>query len=235
LSLLFLYDLFWVFFSESIFHKNVMVTVATKQASNPLQQIGEKMGVSALASITRHVDLPLKLILPTWDGTGSMSVLGLGDIAMPGILCSLALRCDCSHQPHFSRDGTKEREYEHDDEEEEDEEEAGEEEAEGSVININPADRLLSSSVPPCDHRSMLFQQTAQTPMRRRLLFVFALGGYTVGLSAAFAASRYWATPQPALIYIVPGVILPLCWRAHAEGRFRQLWIGPKLDEKGNQ
>jgi len=225
LSLLFLYDLFWVFYSESIFQKNVMVEVATKQASNPLQQIGERMGVSALASITRHVDLPLKLILPTWDGTGGMSVLGLGDIAMPGILCSLALRCDCSPQQQpFSRDGTKEREYERDLEEES-----------GEGV-INPSDRLLSSSsaspavIDHHFHSALLLPQAAPTGRR---LFGFALSGYALGLSAAFAASSYWATPQPALIYIVPGVILPLCWRAHAEGRFQLLWVGPKIEKPG--
>lgn len=34
LCALFVYDIFWVFFSEGIFGGNVMVTVATKEATN---------------------------------------------------------------------------------------------------------------------------------------------------------------------------------------------------------
>jgi hypothetical protein len=34
---LFIYDIFWVFFSSSFFADNVMVAVATKKADNPAQ------------------------------------------------------------------------------------------------------------------------------------------------------------------------------------------------------
>lgn len=42
---LFVYDIFWVFFSSSFFADNVMVAVATKKADNPAQ-VGDARSVS---------------------------------------------------------------------------------------------------------------------------------------------------------------------------------------------
>mmetsp|Transcript_1630 Transcript_1630/g.3693 ORF Transcript_1630/g.3693 Transcript_1630/m.3693 type:complete len:506 (-) Transcript_1630:34-1551(-) len=70
---LFVYDVFWVFGSTSVFGSNVMVTVAT--------------GVQA----------PIKLMFPrSQDGCGNMefSMLGLGDIVVPGVTISLLAKFD---------------------------------------------------------------------------------------------------------------------------------------------
>lgn len=62
LGLLFVYDVFWVFVSPSIFKGNsVMVVVAT------------------------GLDLPIKLVAPSFDKFQSCSLLGLGDMVIPGL------------------------------------------------------------------------------------------------------------------------------------------------------
>eukprot|EP00249_Psilotum_nudum_P015932 c25586_g1_i1 orf=362-1420(+) len=63
---LFFYDIFWVFFTP------VMVSVA------------------------KSFDAPIKLLFPTGDATKPFSMLGLGDIVVPGIFVALALRFDIS-------------------------------------------------------------------------------------------------------------------------------------------
>ncbi|CAL1400375.1 unnamed protein product [Linum trigynum] len=63
---LFVYDIFWVFFTP------VMVSVA------------------------KSFDAPIKLLFPTADATRPYSMLGLGDIVIPGIFVALALRFDVS-------------------------------------------------------------------------------------------------------------------------------------------
>lgn len=63
---LFVYDIFWVFFTP------VMVSVA------------------------KSFDAPIKLLFPTGDATRPFSLLGLGDIVIPGIFVALALRYDVS-------------------------------------------------------------------------------------------------------------------------------------------
>eukprot|EP00948_MAST-09A_sp_MAST-9A-sp1_P002708 g2708.t1 len=72
---LFVYDIFWVFGSESVFGSNVMVTVA------------------------KGVNAPILLKFPLkFDDTDStklvFSMLGLGDIVVPGLFLSLLARFD---------------------------------------------------------------------------------------------------------------------------------------------
>jgi len=70
---LFLYDIFWVFGSKSVFGSNVMVSVAT------------------------GVEAPIKLMFPRdASGCGHLrhSMLGLGDIVVPGIYIAFLAKWD---------------------------------------------------------------------------------------------------------------------------------------------
>merc|ERR1712066_850439 len=70
---LFWYDVFWVFGSKSVFGSNVMVTVA------------------------KGVEAPIKLMFPrSLNGCGSLnhSMLGLGDIVVPGIFLAFLAKWD---------------------------------------------------------------------------------------------------------------------------------------------
>lgn len=76
LSGLFIYDIFWVFGSESVFGSNVMVSVA------------------------KNFEGPIKLVFPRFVGAGpkDTSMLGLGDIVIPGLFVALMLRFDTRHE-----------------------------------------------------------------------------------------------------------------------------------------
>jgi hypothetical protein len=63
------YDVFWVYLSSYFFGKNVMVTVAG------------------------GVDLPIKIVVPYFKGVG-FSMIGLGDMVLPGLLTGFLLRFD---------------------------------------------------------------------------------------------------------------------------------------------
>ncbi|KAL3154845.1 hypothetical protein ABBQ38_011386 [Trebouxia sp. C0009 RCD-2024] len=82
---LLLYDVFWVFGSKSVIGDNVMLTVATSDI----------------------VSGPTRLLFPRIaGGTGEasnfpFSLLGLGDIAVPGLLACLALRYDASRSTNM--------------------------------------------------------------------------------------------------------------------------------------
>lgn len=71
LSLLLLYDLFWVFYSEYFFNKNVMVEVATKSAINPLHSFGVEYNISILKSFQSKLQLPIKLLMASSLEPGS--------------------------------------------------------------------------------------------------------------------------------------------------------------------
>uniref|UniRef100_A0A0D9VMV2 PA domain-containing protein n=1 Tax=Leersia perrieri TaxID=77586 RepID=A0A0D9VMV2_9ORYZ len=76
LSCSFLYDIFWVFISKMWFHESVMIVVAR----------GDK---------TDEDGVPMLLKIPRmFDPWGGFSIIGFGDILLPGLLIAFALRYD---------------------------------------------------------------------------------------------------------------------------------------------
>ena len=85
---LFVYDIFWVFFSERFFGANVMVSVATQQASNPVHTVANSLSLPGLQLITKKLELPVKIVFPRnlfggaspSGNTADFMMLGLGDM-----------------------------------------------------------------------------------------------------------------------------------------------------------
>merc|ERR1719356_648456 len=95
LSGLLLYDVFWVFFSQYVFSANVMVKVATRPADNPMGMMARKVGWSnGMAHSAPRLSLPGKLVFPSSHTAGHFSMLGLGDVVMPGLLLCFVMRYD---------------------------------------------------------------------------------------------------------------------------------------------
>ncbi|XP_059301625.1 signal peptide peptidase-like 4 isoform X1 [Lycium ferocissimum] len=76
LTCAFFYDIFWVFVSKWLFHKSVMIEVARGDNS------GEE-GIPMLLKIPRMFD--------PWGG---YSIIGFGDIILPGLVVAFSLRYD---------------------------------------------------------------------------------------------------------------------------------------------
>ncbi|KAF2354376.1 Peptidase A22B signal peptide peptidase [Trinorchestia longiramus] len=91
---LLVYDVFWVFFSSYIFNANVMVKVATRPAENPVGVMARKLHLGSMARDVPKLSLPGKLVFPSMQHTGHFSMLGLGDVVMPGLLLCFVLRYD---------------------------------------------------------------------------------------------------------------------------------------------
>jgi len=91
---LLVYDVFWVFFSSYIFSTNVMVKVATRPAENPIGLLAKKFHLFSISSDVPKLSLPGKLVFPSMQNNGHFSMLGLGDIVMPGLLLCFVLRYD---------------------------------------------------------------------------------------------------------------------------------------------
>ncbi|KAJ8477549.1 hypothetical protein OPV22_021276 [Ensete ventricosum] len=76
LSCAFLYDIFWVFVSKRWFHESVMIVVAR----------GDR---------TAEDGVPMLLKIPRmFDPWGGYSIIGFGDILLPGLLIAFSLRYD---------------------------------------------------------------------------------------------------------------------------------------------
>lgn len=99
---LFVYDIFWVFFSERFFGANVMVSVATQQASNPVHTVANSLSLPGLQLITKKLELPVKIVFPRnlfgslvpGNAASDFMMLGLGDMAVPSMLLALVLCYD---------------------------------------------------------------------------------------------------------------------------------------------
>lgn len=91
---LLIYDVFWVFFSSYIFKANVMVHVATQRAANPVSYVANKLKMNSVGNLSPQISLPGKLIFPSMHDRGRFSMLGLGDIVMPGLLLCFVMRYD---------------------------------------------------------------------------------------------------------------------------------------------
>ena len=193
LCLLVVYDIFWVFYSEYFFNANVMTTVATKQASNPVQSFGSHYNIQTLKALKPTVELPMKLMVPA-EGS-HYSMLGLGDIALPGLLVALALR----------------------------------------------SDKLLKQELPTAVESGKfdnlgLLPDLGQNKFPKNIkvgefyFFELSLAGYFFGMIMAFYANKVTKLAQPALIYLVPGVLIPFVLRAFQKGKLAEVWAGPKQE-----
>ncbi|KAL4459154.1 hypothetical protein ABPG75_014019 [Micractinium tetrahymenae] len=127
---LFFYDVFWVF------------------------------GTPVMVSVAKNFDAPIKLLFPRAlnaivDGKRQFSMLGLGDIVIPGIFVAIILRYDVAHGSRYFRT---------------------------------------------------------------------TFAGYAAGLIATIVVMNVFKAAQPALLYIVPGVLIPTFAHAALKGQVGQLF-----------
>ncbi|CAI5479047.1 unnamed protein product [Closterium sp. Yama58-4] len=249
LACLFLYDIFWVFFSHRFFGANVMLSVATQHAHNPAHSVAHSLRLpSAVAkSIVREIELPVKLLFPR-DLFGELNVfgakgqgrardfmvLGLGDMAIPGMLLALVL-CVDQHKRRQQQEEQQQRELEV--------LEAGRGGKEQQQEPHEPSHSQHSQKHSE-QHSQQHSQQQhhSQDNLSRPLLdslhsvkehgkgqlgYVWvAAVGYAVGLVAALAAGVLTRSPQPALLYLVPSTLGPVSLVAWRRGELADLWDG---------
>lgn len=200
---LFFYDIFMVFYTP------YMVTVATT------------------------LDVPIKL---QFQAAQRKSILGLGDIVIPGMFIAWALRADL--WMHYKRmvkyESTDLKVVEKD-------------EVSGELMTRNETKHrevkamyvevkgnwgdwfwtrrfmfLLSPTDAPPSVRASSFKKT---------YFYASFGGYLLGMLVTLAMLLMFKRGQPALLYLVPGVLGATYLTAIVRGEFKSLW---KYTEDGS-
>lgn len=177
LSALFLYDIYFVFFTP------MMVTVATK------------------------LDIPIKLLFPrpsspaeVEKGVHGLAMLGLGDIVIPGMMIALALRFDL--YLHYLRKSKV----------------TGRKTEKANYIPVTGGwgERFwVGRSAAGPDLRAKTFPKT---------YFKAGLFGYTSGMMVTLLVMQIADHAQPALLYLVPGVLAALWGTAAVKGDLDQMW-----------
>ncbi|GJP37150.1 hypothetical protein CLOM_g21590 [Closterium sp. NIES-68] len=169
---LLMYDVFWVFGSSPIFGDNVMVTVATSDAL-----VG-----------------PMKLVFPRWtvDAAAPYSILGLGDVAAPGLLMALMLRFD-SHRSSSSaaaataaEDGT----------------------ADAAAMGESSSSSSSSSGEAQGGQRGLVVAVPDGARLEDKTYFLVSVASYLAGLAITIGVNTVTGAAQPALLYLVPSLLL---------------------------
>ena len=209
LMALFIYDIYFVFFTP------LMVTVAT------------------------NIDIPAKLLFPRPVGPNqdqskrSLSMLGLGDIVLPGIIIGYALRFDLylfylrKQVRQVTGDATVPEDAE--------DKKASERkpDAELGIVKAKwlPAtgswgERFWTS------YRGNEVPEALQGVIFPKTYFYATLFGYTIGMTITLGILQVYSNAQPALLYLVPGTLGALWGTALIKGDIRTLWEYSEAEEE---
>ena len=199
LSSLFFYDIYFVFFTP------MMVTVATK------------------------LDIPIKLLFPRPATPGAdptkpaLSMLGLGDVVLPGIMIGLALRFDL--YLFYVRKQTRRASV--DDSE-------GKDLTETKAKDTKPTVEVVKARWRPATGGwgERLWLGSAgnsgggndEGGAFPKTYFHTSLSGYVLGMLCTLGVMHVFGHAQPALLYLVPGVLGSLWGTALIKGDIKTMW-----------
>lgn len=189
------YDVFAVFGSSHVVGENVMLEVATSDAI-----VG-----------------PMRLLFPrNPGGIGDAadfpySLLGLGDVALPGLLAGLALRFDAfaaRTAAAAALGGAAVAAV------------AIKQGADSSKWQHQQAVAITSTSSSSSEEAWM----PDESALESRPMFKRVVAAHIVGLLGAFAANSITHLGQPALLYIVPAMLGTVFATAAAQGQLSDVW-----------
>ena len=210
LAALFVYDIYFVFFTP------LMVTVATK------------------------LDIPAKMLFPRPSDLNddptrqSFAMLGLGDIVLPGLVIGFALRFDLylfylRKQKHQNQEEIKTKCN------------STMKEAKTTDSRINritePTKAEYKTAAGGWSERFWVGKHdSAGEPINGSVFpktyFYTCLVGYAVGMVTTLGVVCISASGQPALLYLVPGVLVPLWTTALIKGDLKEMWNFDETDSE---
>ncbi|MCJ1396418.1 hypothetical protein MMC18_009308 [Xylographa bjoerkii] len=225
LTSLFFYDIYFVFFTP------LMITVATK------------------------LDIPVKLLFPRPAGVNddpnkkSLAMLGLGDVVLPGIMIGLALRFDLylfylkkqRRQKVSMKDGSTDGstdgsnappdEIEHD-----------------GMLNLQQSVTKTDRKADPTEEVVKAIYRSATGGWGERYwlgskailegssfpktYFHASVVGYIMGMICTLGVMHVYHHGQPALLYLVPGVLCSLWGTALFRGEIKTMWAYTEAQEE---
>jgi minor histocompatibility antigen H13 len=155
-----------------------------------------------MVTVATAIDGPIKLVFP---GPARVSMLGLGDVVLPGIVIALALRFDLYlhylYKQKKSADSTSLRK-------------AAYVEATGKW-----GERFWTRRA-----KTLEEETTADGSRFSKVYFTASIVGYIVGMLATLAVLHIYNHGQPALLYLVPCVLTSLWGTAIVRGEFLLMW-----------
>ncbi|KAJ5166129.1 uncharacterized protein N7482_004910 [Penicillium canariense] len=182
-----------------------------------------------MVTVATKLDVPIKLLFPRPPSPGqepdvqSLAMLGLGDIVIPGMMVGLALRFDLFL--YYSRKGAQQARMEGSSEQTV---KPQYQRATGSWGERfwAPAVKPLEPEVNPPYHDARSFP---------KVYFNASIVGYVVGMITTLLAMQYSNHAQPALLYLVPGVLISLWGTAFVRGETAIMWDFSDAEEEDEE
>ena len=175
-----------------------------------------------MVTVAKALDVPIKLVFPRpavsgegVDAARAHAMLGLGDVVLPGIMIGLALRFDL--YLHYLRKHRKPSTP-----------------AEGKM-NSGGAAVTKAHYIPPSKNWSNNFWTSSwlgnrfapaksfDLGMFQKTYFNASISGYVLGMLSTLSAMQIYAHAQPALLYLVPGVLGAIWFTAIFRGDVKEM------------
>ncbi|DAA74319.1 TPA_exp: putative Signal peptide peptidase [Trichophyton benhamiae CBS 112371] len=179
-----------------------------------------------MVTVATKLDIPIKLVFPRPPVPGESkpaeATLGLGDIVVPGMIIGLALRFDL-YLYYLRKQSRQEQTSSKDDNRVEYKNAAGGwgERAWGCGLKGANAPR----------HEKEYFDSKSFP----KTYFTAGLIGYAIGIVATLLSMQLSQHPQPALLFLVPGVLISLWGTAFAKGDIQAMWnFSDEVEDEGS-
>lgn len=187
-----------------------------------------------MVTVATNLDVPIKLLFPrpgtTKDGKQALAMLGLGDIVIPGLVIAMSLRWDLWRFYEMKRRATllevqklaMEEMVDSDGHDRKRRKTYGEEEME---LMTKPRYVKVTGVF------GERFWKGVEGVVFKKLYFLASIGGYILGMVATLTVMHVWKHAQPALLYLVPGVLGSIWGTAALRGELSLMW---NYTEEGN-
>ncbi|KAF4628720.1 hypothetical protein G7Y89_g9437 [Cudoniella acicularis] len=169
-----------------------------------------------MVTVATSLDVPIKLVFP---GPKQGSMLGLGDVVLPGIMMAIALRFDLYLQ-YLRKQQIRTAQDLH---------------TFGSPGNL-PKDLIKKVYKAPYEAATGVwgerfwtsYSSTTKTPADGarfpKTYFYASVIGYITSMVTTLVVLKIFNHAQPALLYLVPGVLISLWATALLRGEFKLMW-----------
>jgi minor histocompatibility antigen H13 len=178
-----------------------------------------------MVTVAKSLDVPIKLMFPRPapandpSASNSHAMLGLGDVVLPGIMIGLALRFDLYlfylrrqkrtvATTHGEADTVEKPQYHS---------LAGRWSDHFWTHSLTGQPLWTTAKTGTSNHSEVPFTFP-------KTYFTASLIGYVLGLLATLGVMMVWNHAQPALLYLVPGVLSSLWLTALARGEVGLMW-----------
>ncbi|KAF8864654.1 hypothetical protein BDZ45DRAFT_669425 [Acephala macrosclerotiorum] len=159
-----------------------------------------------MATVATSLEVPIKLVFP---GPKRGSMLGLGDVVLPGMMLALALRYDL--YLHYLR---KQR---------------------NPTLGFGNASKIITKE-PYLNPKGLwgdrFWTRTAKTEdfafadgaRFSKVYFKAGVAGYVIGMVVTLYVCHAFQHAQPALLYLVPAVLIALWGTAYFRNELKMMW-----------